>query len=85
MDEEIKSGWRKGVFGATVIAVLLLSLTGSAVFNYIVDPFAIYGTNLYPAITFNKYQNKLYLLRNCQPPPGVLIIGSSRVQCIDPD
>jgi len=77
--------WRQSTFWKIVSGTFLVLFLLVGGLNFIVDPFAIYGTSLFPAITFNKYQNKLFLLRHFQPPPGALIIGSSRVQSIDPD
>ncbi len=53
--------------------------------NLVVDPFGIYGTDLFPTLVFNRYQNFRDLFDKNQPLPRALVMGSSRVGCIDPD
>jgi len=68
----------------TLLAFLAtLALTATA--NIVADPFGIYGTGRFPPVTINQYKNKRELFSNYLPPPSSLIIGSSRVQCLDPD
>ena len=68
---------------ATVPFVILLVLSGCM--NYIVDPFGLYGTGIYPPVAFSQYEHKLRLFREYVPRPRALVIGSSRVECINPE
>ncbi|MCX6647404.1 MAG: hypothetical protein NTY09_13755 [bacterium] len=68
---------------AMVPFVIILILSGSM--NFIVDPFGLYGTGIFPPVTFSQYEHKLRLLREYIPRPSALIIGSSRVECLNPN
>ena len=69
------------VFLATLVSLVLFS----AIMNVIVDPFAIYGTGVFDALEFNRYQYKYLLLKDFEPKPEALVIGSSRVTFMDPE
>lgn len=68
------------IYLATAIAIVAIAVG----LNLIVDPFAIYGTGIFEAQEFNRYQYKYHLFRDFEPKPSALIIGSSRVTFIDP-
>jgi hypothetical protein len=68
------------IFFITLASIVLLS----AILNFVVDPFAIYGTGIFDSIEFNRYQHKYNLFRDFEPKPSALVIGSSRVTFLDP-
>lgn len=70
----------KLLLGSSLTMIILIAL-----WNFLVNPFGIYPVHILPTITFSIYEQKVYLLSNLDPPPRSLILGSSRVQCIDPD
>ncbi|MGK2855850.1 MAG: hypothetical protein ACSLFQ_01455 [Thermoanaerobaculia bacterium] len=68
---------------------LLLVLIGVALallggFNYLVDPYSIYGSPLGLQRPRPVRLAKLDLLRAADPPPEALILGSSRVRMLPP-
>ncbi|MCX6645635.1 MAG: hypothetical protein NTY09_04660 [bacterium] len=69
------------IFFATIAGIVVFSV----LLNYIVDPFAIYGTGIFDSLEFNRYQDKYFLLRDFDPKPSALIIGSSRMTFMDPE
>lgn len=73
-----------GFAGVLVLTVLVTMLLVMAL-NFVVDPFGIFGTGLYPIVSSNRYSQVRELLEVSDPPPEALIIGSSRVVCIEPD
>jgi len=68
-----------GFFTSLFISVLLI-----VALSWVVDPFDIYGNNLFPPWQANRYAEKYDLYNKFEPPPEALIIGSSRVGSLDP-
>lgn len=85
IDETEHRSWETSSFWKPTIVTLLAVILLVAGLNFIVDPFGLYGTRLFPQITFNRYSNLRGLYTDFNPKPEALIIGSSRVGCIDPD
>jgi hypothetical protein len=73
------------VFWKYMLAVLFVLLLVVAILNLVVDPFSIYGTGLLPPLEINRYQLKLEMFLELDPPPEALVIGSSRVTFLDPE
>jgi len=73
------SEFLRGYFTSLAITVFLI-----VAFNWIVDPFDIYGNQLFPPWQANRYAEKYDLYNKFEPPPEALIIGSSRVGSLDP-
>src|SRR5947209_13418256 len=67
-------------FGVTLGALLL----AVAIFNYCMNPMALYETTLFPSLAWNARGIKPELLRRMQPKPEALILGSSRSWKISP-
>lgn len=80
-----KVTWNHKIIWISFVVPLFITLAVIGSLNFIVDPFGIYGTGLFPPVTFSKYEHKLRLLREFQPKPQALIIGSSRVESVDPE
>lgn len=62
---------------------LLTLIAGVAVLNWIVDPFAQYGSGRFASVVRTSRGEKLRLLEAFGPPDG-LILGSSRVMKLEP-
>jgi len=73
-----------GRFSKIWIVFFLMPLILIGLLNYIVDPYGIYGTGLFKPLELNSYTEKAILLREFDPKPEALIIGSSRVGQVDP-
>jgi len=74
--------WRRFVRRFAAGLTLLLCLL--ATFNYLVNPMGRHAPRLLPPVTWNSRPVKAALLRQQQPPPQALILGSSRALKIDP-
>ncbi len=72
-------------FWKVFIASCAWILAVVALMNLLVDPFDIYGVDIFPPVMANRYQIKVDLFRRYNPPARALILGSSRVGMIDPD
>ena len=75
---------------AARFVTLLLGLIGAALailggFNYLVDPFSSYGSPMNLERPRPVRLVKLDRLREADPPPEALILGSSRVRVIAPE
>lgn len=70
----------KPLLGSCAITVVIFALL-----NFVVNPYGIYPPALLPTISDSIYEYKINLLSEFDPPPEALVLGSSRVQCIDPD
>jgi len=77
--------WQDRSFTQTFASAWFGTLILIALFNIIVDPFDLYGVNIVEPWEFNRYERKLELFKAYNSPPEVLILGSSRVETIDPD
>jgi len=75
--------WSQKLFWKLIVSTFVISILLVAILNVVADPFGIYGTGLYPPVASNRYFELRVSLENCEPPPGALIIGSSRVDCLD--
>jgi len=75
----------KPQFTAILAIVCVVTIVLVATFNYVVDPFDLYGISVVEPYQFNRYERKLEFFRAFQPPPEALIIGDSRVESFDPD
>jgi hypothetical protein len=58
-----------------VAAALLLSLVAG--FNYLVNPLGIYSTRLFEPIVLRSRSDKMRLYRSVNPPPEIVVLGSS--------
>lgn len=67
-------------FGLTLGSLLL----AVAIFNYCMNPMALYETSLFPSLAWNARSIKPELLSRMQPRPEALILGSSRSWKIAP-
>lgn len=65
----------------TIGCILLVA----AVTNFIVNPFKLYGTEIFEPVASTRYEKKLMLFDQYIPRPNALIVGSSRVDLLDPD
>lgn len=79
------TGWSQKNYWTQTVVTFLVFLIAVAALNITVDPFGIFGIGLYPPITDNRYLHMRVVLEECEPPPECLIIGSSRVECLDED
>jgi len=77
--------WQDNRFGKFFARISLGLLILVALFNFLIDPYDLYGTTLFEPLQFNRYERKIELFSNFSPPPEVLILGSSRSETIDPD
>lgn len=84
-EEPKKIDWNHKLIWILVLVPFFITLGIFAVTNYIVDPFGLYGTGIYPPVTFSSYEHKLRLFREYEPKPRALVIGSSRVESINPE
>lgn len=72
-------------FVRNLIITVAWVLVFVVIVNLLVDPFAIYGTGIFPRSEVNYYEKKLGLFENYDREVECLIIGSSRVLAFDPD
>ncbi len=66
------------------LVLLGLQLGALAILNYLVNPRGIHPISLLPPVAANVRAEKAYLLKQMQPKPQALILGSSRVMKIAP-
>lgn len=64
-------------------AALLVGVT--MLLNWLVDPYARYGTSLVNPLVELPRRDKYVLLRDSTPPPDIVILGSSRAMYLRPD
>jgi len=67
------AGWLLARVG--VAATLLLCLV--ATLNYLVNPFGIYSTRRFEPLVLHSRAEKMRLYRAAQPPPEIVVLGSS--------
>jgi hypothetical protein len=71
-------------FLSLLVSFIVVALVLLGAFNWLVDPLAMYGSPL----ELNRLEPvrlaKLELLRDADPPPAALVIGSSRVRLLAP-
>ena len=67
------SRWLLGRVGLAA-AVLLILVAG---LNYVVNPLGIYGPRFFDPIVLHSRTGKMRLFRAAQPPPEIVILGSS--------
>jgi len=77
--------WNRAIYWKTMLLCCVSIIAIVSIVNVVVDPFGLYGTGIFPQFTFNRYSNLRNLFAKYEPKPEALIIGSSRVSCIDPD
>jgi hypothetical protein len=77
--------WKKSTFVVFFTAVIFGAVIAAGIINYVVDPYDLYGANLFAPIEINQYEAKLDLFRAYEPPPTSLILGNSRVKAFDPN
>jgi len=58
-----------------VAATLLLTLVAGL--NYVVNPLGIYSTRFFEPIVLHSRSDKMRLYRSVQPPPEIVVLGSS--------
>jgi len=74
--------WRGFVRRFLAMLLGLLVLVGAA--NYFVNPTGLHPPKLLPTVNWNVRATKTELLKNAQPKPRALIIGSSRAMKVRP-
>jgi hypothetical protein len=74
-----------GLFWKALLVSCLIVIFIIGIFNFLVNPYGLYPPAIFPQITDSIYEYKIQLLSEFNPPPEALILGSSRVQCIDPE
>jgi len=67
------AGWMITRVG--LMAALMLSLVAGL--NYLVNPFGIYPSRLFEPIVLHSRMEKMHLYRTAQPPPEIVVLGSS--------
>jgi len=67
------AGWLLARVG--LAASLLLSLVGGL--NYLVNPLGIYSPRFFEPIALHSRSEKMRLYRTAQPPPEIVVLGSS--------
>jgi hypothetical protein len=80
-------GGRPGVFFAGSLSLFVLLLIGVMVFNYILNPLGIYPTSYFEPLVLNHdttYRYKTNLYDSMNPPPEVVVLGSSRAFTVSP-
>ncbi len=77
-------GWTSLRFKWVIAAVMLVVLAAIAGLNIIIDPLDLYGNSFFQPWQFNRYERKLALFENYDS-PQVLILGSSRVEALNPE
>jgi len=60
-------------------------LVAASVMNYLINPFSIYGTGFFEPYRENSYVEKAMQFEAMNPTPTAIVIGSSRVNSIDPE
>ena len=73
-----------GAFLRTFFVALLVLLTGTALFTWLIDPLGVFGTGLVPPVLIADRDQKAALLRARTPLPVALVLGSSRAKTLDP-
>lgn len=66
------------------LALTVFGLGGVACINWLIDPFGQYGTGVVPVIVQASRTQKLDLMEKLEKAPTGLVLGSSRVQKIEP-
>jgi len=77
--------WTSAATTRLYVSAWAVTLVLVSALNFLVDPFDLYGTGIFEPWQFNRYERKLALFENYQPGPEILIMGSSRVEAIDPE
>ncbi|MCA9216232.1 MAG: hypothetical protein KDB27_24355 [Planctomycetales bacterium] len=72
------------VFCGAAIAIVAICLFIVAAFNFVVDPYAQYPSNVVPPIVQTSRAQKVELLAAMKPEPEGLVLGSSRVMKLEP-
>ena len=67
------TGWLLARVG--LAAALLLGLVGAL--NYVVNPLGIYSPRFFEPIALHSRSEKMRLYRSAQPPPEIVVLGSS--------
>jgi hypothetical protein len=67
------AGWLLARVG--LVASFLLGLVGGL--NYLVNPLGIYSPRFFEPIALHSRSEKMRLYRNAQPPPKIVVLGSS--------
>lgn len=65
-----------------ISGVLLLLIMG---FNYLVNPYGIYATDFFDPIVFTSRREKVRLYSDYNPPPQIVILGTSRSFTVSPE
>jgi len=76
--------WNVSGFFRWLLITWLLSLAMFGILNFIVDPYEIYGSGLFPRVMVNFHDVKLEYFEQYDPPGESLIIGNSRANTLDP-
>jgi hypothetical protein len=80
-------GDRPGVFIARSLSLFVLLLVSVMAFNYILNPLGIYPTSYFQPVVLNHdttYLFKTNLYDNMNPPPEIVVLGSSRSFTVPP-
>jgi hypothetical protein len=76
--------WQSARLTWMIALCALCPLVLGSVLNLWVNPFRLYGAEVFDPATSNGRLQKFTLLRQMSPPPSSLILGSSRVMTMDP-
>lgn len=71
-------------YATLILLTTGLLLAATAALNWLVDPYARYGTGLINPLVELPRREKYLLLRDMAPPPDILILGSSRAMRLSP-
>lgn len=85
LEELLPASDRRGRrFVAVFLGLMALALALHGGFNFLIDPYDLYGSPLPLERSRTVRSLKLELLRRAEPIPEALILGSSRVRMLDP-
>lgn len=76
--------WRVPEFYKGYLYFTIFSLLMVMMLNILIDPFDFYGVDIFEPYELNSYSTKLALFKALDTPPEILILGSSRVEKVDP-
>jgi hypothetical protein len=82
-----RSGGKPGVFVARCLSLVGLLLAGVMALNYILNPLGIYPTSYFEPLALERHTIYVYkadLYDDMNPPPEVVVLGSSRSFTVPP-
>ena len=82
--QAVQERWQSARLTWMIALCALCPLVLGSVLNLWVNPFRLYGAEVFDPATSNGRLQKYTLLREQSPPPTTVILGSSRVMTMDP-